>query len=207
MPTPSAPQTRRRVLPPLFLMTVAFATTLAGDTAYTRAESDAMHRKVEQIVLGGRPAARRTRLTPVSEREVNAYIRHQLREQVPAGIAEPVITIVGNGRVTGRAMVDLDEVSRASRSTSWFDPMRLLSGRLPVTAQGMLSTSDGVGRFTLESATISGVPVPKSVLQQVVSYYSRSDEQPNGIGLDDPFQLPADIVEIRVEPGQAIVVQ
>jgi hypothetical protein len=49
--------------------------------------------------------------------------------------------------------------------------------------------------------------VPKSVLQQVVSYYSRSDEQPNGIGLDDPFQLPADIVEIRVEPGQAIVVQ
>jgi hypothetical protein len=195
------------VLPLLFAGLAAFATTLAGDAGYTRAESDAMQRKVEHIVLGVRSAAKRTRLTPVSEREVNAYIRHQLRAQVPAGIAEPVITIVGGGRVTGRAIVDLDEVSRASRSHSWFDPLRLLTGRLPVTAQGMLETRDGVGRFTLESATISGLPVPKSVLQQVVSYYSRSDEQPQGIGLDDPFQLPAEILEIRVEPGQAIVVQ
>ena len=59
----------------------------------------------------------------------------------------------------------------------------------------------------LESATISGVPVPKTVLQQVVSYYSRTPEDPDGIGLDDAFELPAQIQEIRVQPGQAVVVQ
>jgi hypothetical protein len=49
--------------------------------------------------------------------------------------------------------------------------------------------------------------VPKSVLQRVVSYYSTSPEDPDGIGLDDAFELPAQIVEIRVQAGQALVVQ
>jgi hypothetical protein len=59
----------------------------------------------------------------------------------------------------------------------------------------------------LESAEISGIPVPKTVLQQVVSYYSRSAQNPSGVNLDDAFELPARIREIRVQPGQAIVVQ
>jgi hypothetical protein len=40
-----------------------------------------------------------------------------------------------------------------------------------------------------------------------VSYYSRTPEKPAGIGLDDPFALPARIREIHVERGQAIIVQ
>ena len=73
--------------------------------------------------------------------------------------------------------------------------------------QGVLVTSRGTGQFTLESATIAGVPVPKTVLQTLVSHYSRSQDNPDGIGLDDPFALPAAIREIRVEPGRALVVQ
>jgi hypothetical protein len=88
-----------------------------------------------------------------------------------------------------------------------FDPMRLLTGRLPVRVQGVLTTSRGTGRFELESASIAGLPVPKSVLQSLVSYYSKSKDNPQGVGLDDPFALPSAIREIRVEPGRAIVVQ
>jgi len=51
------------------------------------------------------------------------------------------------------------------------------------------------------------VPVPKFLLQQIVSYYSRSPEFPNGINIDDPFALPARIREIQVQRGQAIIVQ
>jgi hypothetical protein len=126
---------------------------------------------------------------------------------VPQGIADPIITIVGDGRLSGRAIVDLDEVSRANRSTSWFDPMRLLSGKLAVTATGLLETRDGAGKFLFESATVGGVTVPKGVLQRVVSYYSSTPEDPDGIGLDDAFELPAQIQEIRVQAGQALVVQ
>jgi hypothetical protein len=81
------------------------------------------------------------------------------------------------------------------------------SGRLPVAATGVLTTSNGVGRFTLESANVAGVPVPKLFLQQVVSYYSRSPSRPSGISLDDSFALPARIREIQVGRGEALVIQ
>jgi hypothetical protein len=85
--------------------------------------------------------------------------------------------------------------------------MGYLTGRLPVTAAGRLTAKDGIGRFELESAEISGITVPKAVLQELLSYYSRSPEKPSGINMDDPFELPARIREIRVGTGTATVVQ
>jgi hypothetical protein len=191
--------------------TIAIATVSAADV-YTRADSTSMRQKIERIVQTERtmqqrrqPAAGLT--TPLTQREVNSYLRYDLASQVPVGIADPVITILGEGRLLGEAVVDLDAVSRANPPKGFFDPMRLLTGRLPVRVQGVLATSKGQGRFSLESASIAGVPVPKSVLQTLVTHYSRTQDNPNGVGLDDPFALPAAIREIRVEPGRAIVVQ
>jgi hypothetical protein len=199
------------------LMLAAVATrAVNADARFTKAGSDAFHRKLTTIVQGGVPTASTSaskgsgaRQTPILQDELNSYLRYELREEVPAGVTEPTITIVGDGRVTGSAVVDLDAVKQArqSSSSSWFDPMRLLSGKLPITASGVLQTQQGTGRFVLESAEISGIPVPKTVLQQVVSYYSRSAQNPSGVNLDDAFELPARIREIRVQPGQAIVVQ
>ena len=70
-----------------------------------------------------------------------------------------------------------------------------------------LRNCNGVGRFQLESASVSSIPVPKLLLQEIVSYYSRTPDNPSGISLDDPFALPARIREIQVERGQAIIVQ
>ena len=76
-----------------------------------------------------------------------------------------------------------------------------------VKATGPLQARDGVARLELESADIAGVPIPKFLLQQIVSYYSKSAARPSGISLDEPLELPARIREIQVKPGQAIVVQ
>jgi hypothetical protein len=188
----------------------ATATVLAADV-YTRADSTSMRQKIERIVQAEHTVAQRKTpsglTTPLTQREVNSYLRYDLAHQVPVGIAEPVITILGEGRLLGEAIVDLDAVSRANPPKSLFDPMRLLTGRLPVRVQGVLVTSRGQGRFSLETATIAGVPIPKTVLQTLVTHYSRSQDNPNGVGLDDPFALPAAIREIRVEPGRAIIVQ
>ena len=190
--------------------TIAAATMAAAD-AYTRADSTAMRQKIERIVEAERTVAQRKApsglTTPLTQKEVNSYLRYDLASQVPVGIAEPVITILGEGRLLGEAVVDLDAVSRANPPKGFFDPMRLLTGRLPLRVQGVLVTSGGTGRFSLETASLAGVPIPKSVLQTLLSHYSRSQEKPDGIGLDDPFALPAAIREIRVEPGRAIVVQ
>ena len=144
--------------------------------------------------------------TQVSDVEVNAYLKYLAGSQVPVGIVDPLLHGVGNGRITGRATVDLDAV-RTQQKRGWTDPLAYLTGRLPVTATGTLTTSKGVGRFQLESAEISGVTIPKSLLQELLSYYSRTPETPSGINMDEPFELPAAIKEIRVGQGTAVIVQ
>jgi len=142
----------------------------------------------------------------VTDAEVNSYLKYRAADQIPVGIVNPILTAVGNGRVSGRALVDLDAV-RTQKKRGWTDPMGYLTGKLPVTAVGTLATDNGVGRFQLESAAISGVTIPKAVLQELLSYYSRTPEKPSGINMDDPFELPARIREIRVQQGTALVIQ
>ena len=146
------------------------------------------------------------RSTQLTDGEVNSYLKFLAASEVPKGIVDPILRAAGNGRVTGQALVDLDAV-RTQKKRAWTDPLGYLMGKVPVTAAGTLTTQNGVGRFTLESAHLSGVPVPKSLLQELVSYYSKSPENPAGINMDEPFQLPAAIKEIKVGVGTAVVVQ
>jgi hypothetical protein len=76
-----------------------------------------------------------------------------------------------------------------------------------VTASGILHTQNGRGRFELEQAAASGVPIPKAILQDMVSYYSRTSDDPEGLRIDQPFALPARIRQIELRQGQAVVVQ
>ena len=174
----------------------------------SKQDSDRFEGKLTRIVaFGNEKRARAGSLsTPISEAEVNAYFEYSAKGQVPPGIVEPRLNALGEGRVGGQAVVDLDAV-RKQKQRGWLDPMAYLTGSLPLTASGLLITKDGVGRFQLESAQISGVSVPKSLLQELLAYYSRTPENPRGISMDDPFELPAHIREIRVERGQATILQ
>jgi hypothetical protein len=185
---------------------VALGAAAAAGQA-SRRDSDAFKQKVAAIVDAGARPARAALRTSVTENEVNAYLAYDVKDQIPPGVVNPTVTILGTGRVSGRAIVDLDAVRRQQNPTSLLDPTSYLTGHVPVAATGVLQTSNGIGRFQLESATIGGVPVPKVLLQQIVSYYSRSPDKPGGIGLDDAFALPARIREIQVQRGQAIIVQ
>ena len=181
--------------------------TVHADVQATRRDATALKQKIATITAQADRPAKQPRRTTVTEGEVNSYIVFEARDQVPTGVVDPYITIVGGGRVTGRAVVDLDAVRKEKNPTSLLDPMNYLMGRLPVTATGVLRTTNGVGRFELESAAVSRIPVPKLFLQEIISYYSRTAQNPAGINLDDPFELPARIREIQVERGQAIIVQ
>jgi hypothetical protein len=59
----------------------------------------------------------------------------------------------------------------------------------------------------LESAQVSGITVPKWLLQEMVSFYAKSPSRPRGISLDDPFALPVGIENLEVRQGQAVVIQ
>ncbi len=175
----------------------------------SKQDADRFQSKLTKIVASGNTPSVKSaqpRATPVSDVEVNSYLRYLAADQVPVGIVEPVLSALGDGRVSGSAVVDLDAV-RKQKTRGWLDPMAYLSGRLPVNAAGRLTTKEGKGQFQLETADISGVTVPKAVLQELVTYYSRTPENPDGINMDAPFELPARIREIRVGTGTSTVVQ
>ena len=184
-------------------LAVALATLHAANLS--RQEADAFQRKIDAITRQGTSAPARPglRRTPVSETEVNSWFTYRSQPLLPRGVADPHITIVGNGKLMGTVLVDLSAVS----SGSSLNPFTYLGGRVPVNVSGVLRTQNGEGRFDLESSDIGGVPVPKPLIQQVLSYYSKTESHPQGIRLDDPFELPANIQKIEVGQAQAVVVQ
>ena len=173
----------------------------------TRADAASMKLKIAGIAGAAASPKRESRRTTVTQNEVNAYLVLEIPDKIPDGIVEPVITILGGGRVTARAIVDLDAVRKQNTQRSLLDPMNWVSGRVPVTATGVLHTNAGVGQVAFESAAIGRLPVPKIILQEIVSYYSRTPENPSGLDIEEPFMLPARVQEIQVEVGRAIVIQ
>ena len=197
-------------------MTVKTATILAVLVAIasvhaatlSKQQADLFSRKVQQIVVqGDRVQQPGTKRTPVSENELNSWFAYSAKPLLPSGVAEPRITLVGNGKVAGQAIVDLDAIAKKKQSGGAFDVWSLVGGKVPVNVSGTLRTSNGVGNFQLESADVSGLPLPKTFLQEMVSYYSRTPAHPQGVKIDDPFELPASIRQIDVSAGQAVIVQ
>ena len=99
----------------------------------------------------------------------------------------------GNGRVTGRALVDLDAV-RTQKKRAWTDPLGYLMG----TAAGHRGRhADDEERRRAVRARVGArspaSPIPKSLLQELLSYYSTHAGEPRGINMDEPFELPAAI--------------
>ncbi len=196
-----------RIVFALLIVALVAATSVARQQAQiTRRDADSLQQKIDLIAQRGlvpQPAASRTTVT---EGEINSYLAIYGKDQLPGGVIDPQVTILGGDRVFGRATIDLDAVRREG-SGGWLDPTSYLSGHLPVTAQGLVHTRDGVARLDLESAQVAGIGIPKGVLQRIVSHYSRTPDYPNGINLDEPFPLPAGIRQIEMRPGEATVVQ
>jgi hypothetical protein len=196
---------------PSAVLALLLGVAVLSAAALTPQQADAFAKKVAIISQqGSLKTTQRTsaaRRTAVSESEVNSWFAYRAPPLLPDGMTDPKITIIGGGKVMGEATLDLEAVGRSRRTGGLLDPWSLLGGRLPVTVTGVLTTQNGEGRFDLQQAAVSGVPIPKSLLQELVSHYSRTEKDPGGINIDEPFALPAGIRQIEVGQGQAVVVQ
>lgn len=180
---------------------------LSADVSISKDDADRLQRKIARIAENAQAKQPISLRTSITEAEVNSYLTYALAQNLPIGVTEPYVTIEGDGRLSGRAIVDLSRVKAERSSGDLRGPLAYLGGKAPITAKGALYTSRGTGRLELQSTTVSGVLVPKFLLQALVSYYTRTPANPDGISLDDTFKLPAGIREIEVGKGQAVVVQ
>lgn len=177
---------------------------LAGATApdsLTPKLADAFAKKIVAVQQQAEQKAPKDRATTFTQAETNSYLKFQAGDLLPTGLTQPEITMVGGGKVTGKAVVDLDVVRQKQSRGSWFDPTSYLTGQLPVTASGRIITADGKGRFELDTAEVSGVPIPKAFLGQMVTFFTRTAANPRGSSIDDTFELPAKITRIDVAAG------
>ena len=190
---------------------LAVALVLAGSvvTAATLSKplSDAFARKIIVVQKMAEQESAKDRPTTFTQDETNSYLKFGAGGLLPTGLTQPEITMLGQGKVTGKALVDLDVVRQKQGSGGWFDPTSYLTGKLPVTAAGRIVTWDGKGKFELESAEITGLPIPKSFLAQMVNYFTRTADNPRGSSIDDTFELPTGIKRIDVEQGRFVLHQ
>ncbi len=199
------PAIRLRAFLELLFLTPAVAALAA--LPVSREQGDNLARKIAAINKNAAAQPVREKRTPMTEAEVNSYLAFNIKDQIPRGLARPEIRIAGDGQLAGRVWVDMDEFKRGRSSGGIMDPFNYISGQVPVTARGTLRARGGRGQFQLISAEIQGVPLPKPIVQELVSFFSRTPENPNGFNLDAPFNLPAKIREILVNPGEAVMVQ
>lgn len=186
-------------------------THAGGAQAPTTSDNDRMEaalvaimtRAGAPVVKGKTPAPLRTTF---ADKELNAWLLADGKDNVPTGLLSPTVTFLGAGKLTAKAVADLDAV-RKSKQRGMFDPMNLLTGLVPVTLNGTLTGSGGMATFDVQSASLGTWPLPRTVLQELIAYYSKSEDYPEGITLGKPFALPAAVKQLLIARGTATVVQ
>ena len=188
---------RRSLLACLIALCVALTWRSYGQPTLSRAEADSMQAKLARIEAAAEPP-RSPQAPPLhtsfDERELNAYFAHYGSDFLPSGVATPRATLLEEGRIVARAMLDLDAFA-------------YLPGSLEVVAAGAIVGAEGRGVIRFESATVGGVAVPKTLAQELLWFYTRSAERPQGFRFDEPFALPANIRAVSVERGSATITQ
>ena len=189
------------------LLIAAFCAASPAAAQLSRHAGARLQEKIDAIAKNGASNPTKSLKTIIAESEANSYLAFNLQDKIPKGLTNPQIHMLENGQLAGRVLVDIDEFKRNRQPNGFMDPLSYISGQVPVTARGTLRTSEGRGRFYLASAEIIGFPLPKPILQELVSFFSRSRERPDGFDIDAPFNLPAKIREITINRGKATIAQ
>lgn len=189
----------------IFLLSLCASSSFA--VPLSQEDGNRLQAKIDAVVKNAAANTPKPREVSISEREANSYLVFNLKEKIPQGLANPEITMIGDGALAARVLVDMDEVKRRRQSRSLIDPLNYLSGQVPFNARGILRTREGRGQLYLRSADIGGVPLPKPLLQELVGFFSRTPQSPNGFDIEAPFDLPSKIREISVGSGESVVIQ
>lgn len=189
------------------LILFVLSSSVSGDATLSPKLAKVLSSKVVTILAQANTSDSVERRTSISEAEINSWFAYGTDQLLSIGIIDLNIVISNQSKLRGQATVDLEDIARYYRTGGMLDPWAYVGGRVPVTVTGAFLSMDGTGRFEFESASVSGVEVSKSLIQDIVSYFSRTAENPGGFNFDISFKLPANIKKIEFASGKAVVVQ
>ena len=121
---------RSRWIAAIILTALAFASLEAAATV-TRQNAEAFSKKVALIRRQSEAGSRAARRTALTQDELNSWLVYQSQPHLPTGVSSPEVTIVGQGRVSGNAVVDLEAIAKRRSSGGTLDPWSLVGGACP----------------------------------------------------------------------------
>jgi hypothetical protein len=167
-------------------------------------EADTVARTLKRIgrrLRTGRPASEDTIV--VTERQLNSFVNLSLADQIPEEVSQLELRL-GKDRLGASALLDLDRLRTKLPEGGPYTLLSMLSGTVPVELLGRVESAEGLVRIDLEEAAIGGMGLPPSLLAQIVSFATRSEERPEGVDIGAPLALPWTARCVRVEPGRAL---
>ena len=134
----------------------------------------------------------------LSEAELQSYVFYSLKDDIPAHIDSMDVQV-------GEDTVGCDtQITFNSNATG--NPVldALVGGTHNLALKGKLIARDSRGKFDLQEVQVDGIPVPNVLIQALIKRYVKP-KYPE-VDLNEPFDLPWDIQDVKLEPGKATVV-
>lgn len=134
----------------------------------------------------------------LSEGELESYLLYSLKDDIPAQIDSADVQL-------GQDTIGLDtQITFVSNATG--NPMvdALVGGTHNLFLKGKLVGRQGRGKFDLQEIRVDGIPVPNILIQALFKKYVKP-KYPDA-DLNEPFDLPYNIEELKLEPGRTTVV-
>ena len=171
----------------------ALASSRAAQAVAVSAEAaDSAIEKLRQI---RKPSTGRSSATiQFSEEEVNSYLDYELAPRYPAGVSKVSVRLLP-GRLLGTAEVDFDKAKAARRAPGGMMNY-LFWGVHTLSVEGGFSAVNGVGQFDLESVSLDGVALPRTLVDFLMEAYLKPRFP--GLDIDSPFPLPQSIDRVQV---------
>jgi hypothetical protein len=190
----------------LLLADSAAPPVAAARAPITREQADSLARKIEALVVPA-PAPKKgapPRSVLFTEGEINSYLNLVLLPTVPQ--VRDVDLHITNGQLTATGLVDIDQVKKQLSLSPW-NPVSFLKGRMAVNVSGHYANAGpaGLGRVTIDEVRAGSVPIPVSIIEQIVASSTRSPQLPDGVDIREPFRLPPPLRGLRLEAGKAFL--
>jgi hypothetical protein len=134
----------------------------------------------------------------ITESELESYLLYSLKEDIPAQIDSAKVQL-------GQDTVSLDtQITFTSNATGNPVVDAVVGGTHNLYLKGKMVGQQGRGRFDLEDIRVDSIPVPNVLIQTLIKRYVKP-KYPD-VDLNEPFDIPWGIDEIKVEEGKATIV-
>jgi hypothetical protein len=198
----------------LFLFLIVQTASASGQTAAVPAaprsdlswdEAESLAHKLADAEKwmreGKRPAVSRVLVT---EGELNSYLNLTLGPKMPQGLTDLKVRL-DSDRLQATALLDLEQVQGKVKDGGALRLFRLLGGPVPVELKGRMPNEDGFGQIQVDELRLGAVPLPMSLLEQIVTSSTRTPDNPQGFDIHSPFRLPYALKRVRLQPGRALL--